>query len=603
MDWATSPASADREYHDRVNPDLLKLLPRDARLIVESGCGTGALGAEYARLNPASTYIGIERDEAAGRRARPRLAQVEIADVEEVDLAAIGIERGTVDCLVYGDVLEHLLDPWQLVARHAEWLSPNGIVVACIPNVQHWTVLLNLLAGEWRYASEGLLDRTHLRWFTRESIVELFHSAGLTVTAVERRVIPDNRFELFVEAMEPALASLHIDRALFTQDASTLQYVVTARIDPGRSPPAAQLGAASGMRQIPRDANTTPAAHKQRLFLHHIITYQGSVDALNHHRIRAPAAALARRAGVSCCVEGPGHIRLVPQSAGDQILILQRIALMAPDSFASLRGFLGKGYTLVMDFDDHPDHNPVVAEHGYLSFRAVHAVQVTTEPLAALIRPWNPEVAIFPSAIAELGPPLARSDAAEVTICFAALNREADWAPIIAHLNRTIAAISKPVHVVVVFDRAFFDAVATPRKTFRSLLNYAEYLDVLRSADIVLMPLGDTEFNRCKSDLKFLEASACGAVALASPVVYGGSIRNWDTGVIFASPDEFAGALARLIEDAPLRQRLSQQAYRYVAEERQLDGQVAARELWYRSLVARRHELTAALLARVPELA
>jgi hypothetical protein len=419
----------------------------------------------------------------------------------------------------------------------------------------------------------------------------------LTVTALERRVIPDNRFELFVKAMEPALASLHIDRALFTQDASTLQYVVTARIDP------AQLGAASGMRQMPRDANTTPAAHKQRLFLHHIVTYQGSVDALNHHRIRAPAAALARRAGVSCCVEGPGHLRLVPQSAGDQIMILQRIALMAPDSFAPLRGFLGKGYTLVMDFDDHPDHNPVVAEHGYLSFRAVHAVQVTTEPLAALIRPWNPEVAVFPSAIAELGPPLPRSDAAEVTICFAALNREADWAPIIAHLNRTIAAISKPVHVVVVFDRAFFDAVATPRKTFRSLLNYAEYLDVLRTADIVLMPLGDTEFNRCKSDLKFLEASACGAVALASPVVYGGSIRNWDTGAIFASPDEFAGALARLIEDAPLRQRLAQQAYRYVAEERQLDGQVAARELWYRSLVARRRELTAALLARVPELA
>jgi glycosyltransferase involved in cell wall biosynthesis len=116
------------------------------------------------------------------------------------------------------------------------------------------------------------------------------------------------------------------------------------------------------------------------------------------------------------------------------------------------------------------------------------------------------------------------------------------------------------------------------------------------------MPLEDTEFNRCKSDLKFLEASACGAVALASPVVYGGSIRDWDTGVIFTSPDEFAGALARLIEDAALRRRLSQQAYRYVVEERQLDGQTAAREQWYRSLVARRYGLTAALLARVPEL-
>ena len=117
------------------------------------------------------------------------------------------------------------------------------------------------------------------------------------------------------------------------------------------------------------------------------------------------------------------------------------------------------------------------------------------------------------------------------------------------------------------------------------------------------MPLDDTEFNHCKSDLKFIEASACGAVALASPVVYAGSIRNWDTGVIFTSPDEFSSALARLIEDAALRQRLAQQAYRYVSEERQLDGQLAARERWYSSLVARRNELTAALLARVPELA
>ena len=409
---------------------------------------------------------------------------------------------------------------------------------------------------------------------------------------MQRRVVPDNRFDLFVEAIEPVLASLHIDRAMFAQDASTLQYIVMARLDPARSPPTAH----------PREPPSEPQSRGHRLFLHHIITYQGVVDALNHHRIRAPAAALARCAGVSCCVEGPVHIRHVSESAGDKVLILQRVALMA-HGLAAIRDFLAKGYTLVMDFDDHPDYNPLVAENLYLSFRAVHGVQVTSGPLAALIQTWNPEVAVFPNTIAELGPLLPRGDASEVTICFAALNRETDWAPIIAALNRTIAKVSKPVHVAVVFDRAFFAAVETPRKSFRPLLNYNEYLDVLKSADIVLMPLEDTEFNLCKSDLKFLEASAYGAVALASPVVYGGSIRNWETGVIFAGPDEFAGALARLIEDAALRHRLAQEAYRYVAEERQLDGQVAARELWYRSLVARRSELTAALLARVPELA
>ena len=593
------------------------MLPLDARLIVESGCGTGALGAEYLSLNPAVTYVGIERDEAAGRRARSRLAQVEIGDAEEVDLASIGIERGTVDCLVYGDVLEHLIDPWRLVARHAEWLSPSGIALACIPNVQHWTVLVNLLAGEWRYASEGLMDRTHLRWFTRESIIELFRAAGLTLASVQRRVIPDNRFELFVEAMQPALAALQIDRRLFEEDSCTVQYIVAARPDPARAPPAAKANAARGMQPVRHGAPSTRTDHPggptgeiqrprpggQRLFLHHLITYEGIVEALNYHRIQAPAAALAGRAGVSCRVERPAHLRVVPDSAGDRILIVQRTALTAQTSAAALRDFVGHGYTLVMDFDDHPDYNPIVAEHSYLSFRAVHAVQVTSEPLAALIRTWNPNVAVFPSTIAELGPLLPRGGAAEVTICFAAFNREADWAPVIAALNQTLASASKPVHVTVVYDRAFFEAVATPRKSFRPLLGYDAYLDVLRSADIILMPLADTEFNRCKSDLKFLEASACGAVALASPVVYGGSIRNWDTGVIFATPDEFARSLARLIDDDAVRLKLSQQAYRYVAEERQLAAQLAARERWYRSLAARRHELTRALVARAPELA
>jgi hypothetical protein len=99
--------------------------------------------------------------------------------VERLGPAELGIDEGTVDCLVYGDVLQQLVEPRETLRRHAALLKPGGQALACLPNVQHWSLLVELLRGRWRYRDGGLLDRGNLRFFTLEGAKELFKQAGL----------------------------------------------------------------------------------------------------------------------------------------------------------------------------------------------------------------------------------------------------------------------------------------------------------------------------------------------------------------------------------------------------------------------------------------
>jgi 2-polyprenyl-3-methyl-5-hydroxy-6-metoxy-1,4-benzoquinol methylase len=202
---------------------VVSLVPPAAR-VLEFGCATGYM-SQVLNERLGCTVTGIELSPAAAERARKHCERVVVGDAEALDLAnTLGDTR--FDAIVFADVLEHLRAPERLLARVRAFLAEGGAVVASIPNIAHGDVRLALLDGEFRYRATGLLDRTHLRFFTRASIDELFEDAGYAIVRWLRRHVDIGRTELGLPKRvvpDAVWQGLAVDG-----DATTYQFVVRA---------------------------------------------------------------------------------------------------------------------------------------------------------------------------------------------------------------------------------------------------------------------------------------------------------------------------------------------------------------------------------------
>ena len=553
--------------HDHFNPDLLAHIPINANTVLEVGCSTGALGAEYKRRNPACRFFGIDQHADAANLAASRIDHVALCDVQQVP-RPFGSE--TFDCIVYGDVLEHLLDPWAVLRSHAAALNPGGTIVLCIPNVEHWSFTERLLRGNFDYADSGLFDRTHLRWFSDATIRRALRDVGLVVCDMIPRVFDRDGAGAFAHAMRPALRALGIDPQHYLQRATPLQLVYVARREA-----ASVFSIASTM--LP------------------------PIGGVSHVRVIEPIAALATLPGIAARVVNAIDNIDVPDTP--RIMILHRPALIGEAGLEPVRKLLAKGYVLICEFDDNPDFIPATMHPDMWNFRAVHAVQTSTEPLAERFRQDNPEVMVFPNAINRLPDPANFSNPARLNMLFAGLNRQGDWPPYMEALNAVANFAGDRLTIHIVADREAYDRLETPHKTFTPMCGYETYQAMLGACEISFMPLSDNVFNRGKSDLKFIEAAAHRVVPLASHVVYADSVVDGGTGVLFSTADQLRQRLANLVANPGAALRIATDARAEVAANRMLAYQVARRIAWYRSLWDRRESLHAALLARLPQLA
>ena len=158
--------------------DLIGLLDFPFRTVLEVGCGSGATArAIKERISPI-TYLGIEVDQAAAAEARNSIDRVLTGDIETMNFDHYDIRRNSIDLVIFADVLEHLYDPWKVLQMLHPYLRADGRVVASIPNIQNIRAIQNLINGHWSYTDMGLLDATHIRFFTLAEIGKLFSVSG-----------------------------------------------------------------------------------------------------------------------------------------------------------------------------------------------------------------------------------------------------------------------------------------------------------------------------------------------------------------------------------------------------------------------------------------
>ena len=154
------------EYYNIEKTSIVDLIPEGPHVVLDLGCATGRVGLRLRDLNKASEIVGAEIFTPAAREAAKHYDKVYDGDVELLSLPY----NEYFDFVVCGDILEHLRDPWVMVGRIREWLKKDGTLITSIPNIRYWRILRDLIIrGKWEYAEEGILDSTHLRFFTRST--------------------------------------------------------------------------------------------------------------------------------------------------------------------------------------------------------------------------------------------------------------------------------------------------------------------------------------------------------------------------------------------------------------------------------------------------
>lgn len=548
--------SVANNSHTKLWQAILEDAPDGGRRVLDVGCSEGYLGEALKAFG--FDVWGVEPSAAAAATAARRLDKVFVGGLEDF-FASHSSAEVKFDYLVFGDVLEHLPDPASTLARCREYLAPGGAVAASIPNIAHLSTRLMLLRGQWSYADFGLMDNTHLRFFTRSSIVGLFDQAGFKLESLDR-------VEVSVEqcGIEVALDLLAWGKAAIKDpDARAFQFVAFAR-----------AGDASDLTEIAR-FNGRLARSDAPAVLVLVPFFELGLASI---RLLHPLGAWMKRHG--------GYVRVIKFAdfqerdlEGIDVAIVQRI--ISPTAIRLIRQMQQRGVKVLFDIDDLLTEMPpflasaaAMAELKPLlerTLRIVDGLTVATPRLGERLACYN-RCYVTPNCPAPFAAATAQSAGENGSVSLLMASSDSvrfDFiAPVLKELLKDGALNVRLIAVGPPGEYLAAEGLPVERHPNMDYDAFRTFAASLPDA-LGVIPLDDSPFSACKSAIKFMDYALAGIPSVCSAVPpYADVVRDGETGLLAENTAEsWLKALKLGCASRELRRMLAANARREVRAE------------------------------------
>lgn len=568
-------------YHDSKRPELPAMLERPPRRVLDIGCATGSTGMMLKEWWPDVFVAGVELNKVAAEKARQRIDLVISEKLEDTDLEAQGISRGSIDTVIMADVLEHMYDPWSTLLRLHPYLTDDAQVLASIPNIRHLGLMNEIAKGNFKYDYGGLLDITHIRFFTLNEMEKMFRETGYQIVKrghtwdtslqnlqydSERTVVTTDKLSI-VGVSEQDLTEL-----------KTVQFLLLAH--PVRPLPA-EIEDEVRVRMAPSSAPVVRVGRKKKLAVY---SSEHPAWACARLRVLQPFALLGHEWEVEWGVNWENSPPTARDDAwhGADAVLVQRYFPQASTT-KLFEDIFASGIPVIYDTDDNIADIPMDSPHAKVieevqpyvldvSARA-SAIFVSTEPLCEI---WEGRshgvIRVLPNLVdlRLFAAPVSMPSSITRIGVLGTGTHAADFALVEGALRQILDRHAGKIEVLVMGMRPAAGAESHPAMRYLDFeVDYEGYAATLRGLGlhIACVPLQDNAFNRCKSNIKWLEYSACGIAGIYSDVLPYRCVRHGETGLLVANTESaWLEAIESLIEQPERRMAIAQAAQREVFE-------------------------------------
>lgn len=531
--------------------------------ILEVGCSTGYFG--QALKNAGHIVWGIEMTPDAAELAKKVLDFVYVGTIEAF-LASEFASSNQFDYIVFGDVLEHLSYPETVLEQCKSILTPNGGIVASIPNVAHLAVRVMLLEGRWEYSALGIMDNTHLRFFDKKSIINMFNKSGYAVQSLDcvRISVEQTGIKVDQKLYESASKLVHDD----AQD--VFQYVVLTK--PVQSP--------------------VDAIEKTNFYLNDAIKVlcilPNTDSALAKIRIIDPLRIWAKQYNGLLRIRQIDRFNGIDDVAWADVVVLQREANV---EVIALIHFLKKlKKKIIFDIDDLLTQVPsflTTYKHALRTKKKLEkalqicdAVTVTNQCLKNELIRFNVNIVVIPNCSSMIRNNISQNENERGINLIIANTDTIRVDFMIPVLKKIIQQTEIKFNLIGIGPPGKFIENAgikielhenMPHEAFKQFLT-------LQKNAVGLIPLDDSKFSSCKSAIKFIDFSLSGVVSICSNVPpYTDTLINGTTGILVNNDvDSWYNAIIELGKSKTLRVDLAKAAKDYCLENFALDKSAEA---------------------------